>query len=64
MFALGCLFVYVQWFMVVLSFQVAAMLIEMNFGTEVQWQLSLLTSYICTLDSSFGDIIIYHEVVY
>lgn len=28
--------------MLVLSFQVAAMLMEMVFGTEVQWQLSLL----------------------
>lgn len=30
------------WFMLVLSFQVAAMLMEMVFGTGVQWQLSLL----------------------
>lgn len=28
--------------MLALSFQVAAMLMEMVFGTEVQWQLSLL----------------------
>lgn len=28
--------------MLVLSFQVAAMLMEMVIGTEVQWQLSLL----------------------
>lgn len=28
--------------MLVLPFQVAAMFMEMGFGTEVQWQLSLL----------------------
>lgn len=30
------------WFMLVLPFQVAALLMKMVIGTEVQWQLSLL----------------------
>lgn len=46
------------WFMLVLSFQIAALLIEMVFGTEVQWQLSLLTFNISPRIVSFLSIIL------